>query len=363
MAIIKMKPPKAGKIYGLKAILDYIQNPHKTDGGLLVSAKDCLLESAFKQMVLTKEDFQKCTGRQYIHIIQSFAKDDVLTPEIAHEIGARLAESFAGFQAVVATHTNCEHCHNHIVLNTVNFETGVKWQQTQDDLKALKAYSDSLCKEYGLSVIDTSKKNHCQNYGEYKSGMKSWKAELAEAVAEAVKSSFSRQGFIHKLYEKGIEVDFGRNNVMFTIPDGKKCGSNKLDGYGDFSKENLEKYFDYNCYLIKRDNLDGNFISDAYYQVGVLLAPSNPNCLNDKVYANEEFTELEGQALMEYIIKKKSTSHIKWIAENNQNHNSSQAYLLVSADELFRAAYAEKHYQEQYQHENYHEEDEDEWEM
>ena len=56
MAIVKMQKVRAGKAYGLKAVLDYIQNPDKTNNGLLISAKDCLLECASKQMLLTKHD-------------------------------------------------------------------------------------------------------------------------------------------------------------------------------------------------------------------------------------------------------------------------------------------------------------------
>lgn len=39
-------------------------NPEKTDGGLLVSAKDCLLENAFNEMMLTKNQYHKTQGRQ-----------------------------------------------------------------------------------------------------------------------------------------------------------------------------------------------------------------------------------------------------------------------------------------------------------
>jgi len=71
MAIIKMQSVKAGKPYGLKAVLDYIQNPDKTENGRLISAKDCLLESAYQQMHLVKQEYQQMKGRQYVHIIQS----------------------------------------------------------------------------------------------------------------------------------------------------------------------------------------------------------------------------------------------------------------------------------------------------
>ncbi len=45
--------------------------------------------------------------------------------------------------------------HNHIILNSVNMETGKKFHQTADDLDRVKEYSNSLCREYGLSETET----------------------------------------------------------------------------------------------------------------------------------------------------------------------------------------------------------------
>jgi hypothetical protein len=74
-----MQKVRAGKPYGLKAVLDYVQNPDKTENGTLISAKDCLLDCAYQQMHLVKQDYQQLHGRQYVHIIQSFSLSDDLT--------------------------------------------------------------------------------------------------------------------------------------------------------------------------------------------------------------------------------------------------------------------------------------------
>lgn len=63
-------------------------------------------------------------GRQYIHIVQSFSKKDELDYRKAHEIGINLANYFKGFQILVATHTDREYIHNHLIINSVNFENG-----------------------------------------------------------------------------------------------------------------------------------------------------------------------------------------------------------------------------------------------
>lgn len=72
MAIIKMQKVKAGKVYGLKAVLEYIQNPDKTNNGLLVSAKDCLLECAYKQMLLVKHDHLQDSGCSGVEVYTLF---------------------------------------------------------------------------------------------------------------------------------------------------------------------------------------------------------------------------------------------------------------------------------------------------
>ena len=70
----------------------------------------------------------------YFRIVGNFNPDDVtellnLTPEEAHQIGLEFAEkAWPGFEVVVATHTDTKCIHNHFVLNSVNAETGYKYQ-------------------------------------------------------------------------------------------------------------------------------------------------------------------------------------------------------------------------------------------
>ena len=74
-----------------------------------------MAESAQAEFEAVKRQFHKTGGRQYYHVIQSFSPKDKLTPETAHQIGLEFAEYFKGFQALVVTHKNKQHLHNHIV--------------------------------------------------------------------------------------------------------------------------------------------------------------------------------------------------------------------------------------------------------
>src|SRR5699024_8412555 len=80
------------------------------------------------QMKKTRELFSKHDSIQAHHVIQSFQPDEV-TPEKANQVGLELAKKLApNHEVAVYTHDDTDHIHNHIVINSVNFETGKKYQ-------------------------------------------------------------------------------------------------------------------------------------------------------------------------------------------------------------------------------------------
>ena len=118
MAVTKTHPIKST----LKAAIDYILNPEKTDGKLLASSFVCGLETADIEFAWTREaagDRGTHLGR---HLIQSFAVGET-TPEEAHKIGMELAQAVLGgkYEFVLTTHVDKEHLHNHLIFNAVSF--------------------------------------------------------------------------------------------------------------------------------------------------------------------------------------------------------------------------------------------------
>lgn len=350
MAIIKMQKVRAGKPYGLKAVLDYIQNPDKTENGTLVSAKDCLLECAYQQMHLVKHDFQQLHGRQYVHIIQSFALSDELSGEMAHHVGQKLLNHFEGFQGVVATHTDRHHIHNHLVLSSVNFTTGLKWQQGKKDLQNLKDLSDQLCRDNGLCVIEKGK--GWRSYGENKASHNgvSWKHSLAELVATAVNKSNSREEFLHYLNSKGIEADFRPDKVVFTLADGKKCGSDKLLSYGDFTKENMDNTIQYNQLVFMDSVNNPTVMYDAIRIASELLGRDDRSQLQSKYLHGVQFSALEGDALKDAIHELKKGGRYKGNkSESNVSKGNKQPYLLMTIATTLDAYLLEKGRDRQYE--------------
>ena len=98
MAIIKFTNSKST----LKNIISYVTKETKTDNGF-ITGKDCTSENALAEMEAVKNVYNKNSGRQYIHLVQSFHPDDEVTYEKAHNIGLQLAEQYKGFQILVAT--------------------------------------------------------------------------------------------------------------------------------------------------------------------------------------------------------------------------------------------------------------------
>ena len=122
MAIIKFTNSKST----LKHIINYITQETKTTTEL-ITGKDCTSDNALEEMQTIKNSYNKTTGRQYIHLVQSFSPNDNLSYDKAHEIGLELAKQYKGFQVLIATHIDKEHIHNHLVINSVSFEDGRKF--------------------------------------------------------------------------------------------------------------------------------------------------------------------------------------------------------------------------------------------
>ena len=140
----------------LGGVLRYVQQEEKTtwEDRRLVSGWNCTAQSVCSEMQLTKERFHKTDGRQYYHFVQSFDKQDDLSPLEVHAIGLELAQrQFPNFEVLVATHMDTEHLHNHLVVNSVSFQSGKKLHQSAADLQAHRIANDEICVAHGLEIL------------------------------------------------------------------------------------------------------------------------------------------------------------------------------------------------------------------
>ena len=140
----------------LNGLIEYVMNGDKTDEMKYVFGVNCLPETAYEEMIATKNRFNK--GKEKIigyHLIQSFKEGEV-TPEVAHELGLEYVNEVFGkdFEVVVATHLNTDNVHNHIVINSVSLKTGKKFYDYHASRDYLRIVSDCICQYYGLSVLE-----------------------------------------------------------------------------------------------------------------------------------------------------------------------------------------------------------------
>lgn len=274
MAIIKFT---SGKI-NPRTVINYVCNKEKTTDKL-ISGKDCMPESCEYEFAEVKKTFGKTDGRTYYHMIQSFSPDDRITPEQAHEVGLQMAELFEGYQVLVVTHTNKAHTHNHLVINSVNFENGKKLTISNQELERIKNYSNSICLKNGWDVTEAKTRRNRNP---------KWKQIIIEDALAAMVESYSMDEYISKLKELGIYVSYNPEYKYMTYSDaeGHKCRDAKLFDER-LLKKNLELYFD----LGGAETLIGDTILD--YET-----PKSGNCTDgltnlitnfiDTIQADEE---------------------------------------------------------------------------
>ncbi len=140
----------------LETALNYIQNPDKTEECVLVGSINCLPDTAFQQMVGTKELYQKTGKRQGYHVIISFSPEENVTADQAMYVLKKFAMDVLGddYEAVYAVHTDQEHMHGHLIWNSVSITTGEKYNSPKGNWKNhLQPVTNKYCKELGLSIM------------------------------------------------------------------------------------------------------------------------------------------------------------------------------------------------------------------
>ena len=209
MAVTKIKPIKST----LKKALDYIQNPDKTDGKMLVSSFGCSPETADIEFEFTIAQALERGNNLAHHLIQSFEPGEV-DYQKAHEIGKQLADAVTKgqYEYVLTTHIDKGHVHNHIIFCSVNFVDYHKYNSNERSYYGIRNMSDRLCRENGLSVVAPQKGGKGKSYAEYiaeKTGT-SWKGKLKIAVDALIPQVSSFEELLSRLQAAGYEIKPGK---------------------------------------------------------------------------------------------------------------------------------------------------------
>ena len=217
-------------------------------GQRLISGVNCDGMNSILEFEATKAAHGKMDGINFYQYIQSFSPTENITHRQAHEIALEFAaRAWPGAEVLVTTHCDTNHVHSHFVINSVNFETGLKLRQDPNTLKFLRMVSDDICMAHGFSVLPRyeggGKKMSAREYRAAQKG-ESWKFRLMYDVTDAMKKSSSREDFIILMKRKGYKVRWedGRRDITFTCPNGMMCRGSRLH-QEKFRKENIENEF------------------------------------------------------------------------------------------------------------------------
>ncbi|HEU5590815.1 TPA: relaxase/mobilization nuclease domain-containing protein [Streptococcus pneumoniae] len=257
-----------GKKYR-RRLIKYILNPDKTDNLKLVSdfgMSNYLDFPSHAEMVemynvnFTNNDklYESRNDRQEKHqqtihahhLIQSFSPEDNLTPEEINRIGYETMMELTGgrFKFIVATHTDKDHVHNHILINAIDRNSDKKliWNYALE--RNLRMISDRISKMAGAKIIE--KRYSYRDYKKYKES--SHKFELKQRLYFLLQQSKSFDDFLEKAKQLHVQIDFSQKHSRFLMTDRtmikpiRGCELSKRDLYDEdffktyFAKQEIE---------------------------------------------------------------------------------------------------------------------------
>ncbi|HEL1613120.1 TPA: relaxase/mobilization nuclease domain-containing protein [Streptococcus suis] len=224
-----------GKKYR-RRLIKYILNPGKTDNLKLVSdfgMSNYLDFPSYEEMVemynvnFTNNDklYESRNDRQEKHqqnihahhLIQSFSPEDNLTPEEINRIGYETMMELTGgrFRFIVATHTDKDHAHNHILINAIDRNSDKKliWNYALE--RNLRMISDRISKMAGAKIIE--KRYSYRDYQKYRQS--SHKFELKQRLYFLMQQSKSFDDFLEKAVQLHVHIDFSQKHSRFIMTD------------------------------------------------------------------------------------------------------------------------------------------------
>ena len=206
----------------LKSRTDYAQNPDKTQQGELVSSYECSPLTVDEEFMLSKRQYELATGRRQksdviaYQIRQSF-KPGEITAEEANKVGYELAMRFTKgkYAFIVATHTDREHIHNHILYNSTALDSTRKFRDFLLSGLAVQRLSDLICLEHQLSVIEIKPYRERQKHTLYPP-KESNRDKLCSVIDGILlnEKPLDFEIFLQKLEQEGYEVKRGKHTSV-----------------------------------------------------------------------------------------------------------------------------------------------------
>lgn len=244
MATTRLMPLHTGKGrtvgQAISDIIDYTENPQKTDGGRLITSWQCDSRIADAEFLFTKNQYIQKTGRVRgeddviaYHLRQSFVPGEI-TPEEANRLGCELAKRFTkGNHAyIVCTHIDKAHIHNHVIWNSTALSQTRKFRNFWGSSRAVRRLNDTICIENGYSIVENPKR-HGKSYNKWLGDKKkpSHRERICAAIDDALaQKPDSFETLLELLRQAGYEV---KGKKVPSLLGSKQKKSIRMDTLGD----------------------------------------------------------------------------------------------------------------------------------
>ena len=267
MAINKVVNSRTKTHAGMRNLIRYVLRDDKVQEGYVkitgpYSEETITATGVYKSFLDEKRLWNKDSGRMYAHNVIAFHADEQITPAECLEIGEQFADRFfPDHQSLIGVHQDKDHLHCHIVTNTVSYMDGRKLHQSKLDLERQKQYTNTVCKERGLTVARKGRhydgtriedgEIHSWNKNKYNlivdKSKGSYVADCAIAVLEVAPKATCKEDFIQGMGKRGWAVQWkdNRKHIVFMDGKGRKVrDSNLARTFSiDIGKETLNAQF------------------------------------------------------------------------------------------------------------------------
>ncbi|MGL5579359.1 MAG: relaxase/mobilization nuclease domain-containing protein, partial [Cetobacterium sp.] len=355
MAILKGIGNPSSKSGGAKSALEYVGKKADLTKGIYCSND---WKKAFNDFQNTKEFYNKENGRQYLHYVQSFKEGEV-TPEEALELTEKFCNKIIKDNEVfLAVHTDQKHTHCHVIVNSVSYVDGHKFQCSRNDLEKWKEISNEINKDHGLEIpqktteqgkIITWKK---EQYMALKKSLENKEIpndslNLVNSILEISKCCKNKNEFIEKMDSKGYQVDWQdhKKNITFTVSENILTGKKnkfRLNTLGKtfnheiLSKEGLENEFSKTREQYGRPDLSRvntgkqpierttNELSEHQQETGFRTKVDDRAIQQNGIITGESFRESFGLRRVNTLDDKRHERESKRLAEESERELKSR---------------------------------------
>jgi Relaxase/Mobilisation nuclease domain len=230
------------------------------DAETITTASDGVSEEMASAIRDEHEKHGKNVKNLALTIIQSWheKESDLFPPEKYNQMGQELANRIApGHLAWVVTHTEKNHIHNHIVICSVNSETGKSLKNKKAELRKLHDANNAIARENGFMVLEPKTRAFEAKLPQNAKsavahGNKSWRFDLIQKADFSRAASTSFDEYVATLDGLGVRARVEEKNISYLYGDQKKAIRGKSLGT-KFNKEGLMKAFKENDERFARD--------------------------------------------------------------------------------------------------------------